>query len=1828
MSEYLSTATTVVNATAQEGELEPIAVIGMACRVPGASNLQEFWANLRDGVESIRFFTSEEALAAGASPRAVADPQHVAAAPVLDNIEDFDAALFGMTKREAEILDPQHRVLLECAAAALDHAGYDPAQYPGEIGMYGGVGSGEYQWYHLLADKDLVARVGHMAIALANNTDYASTLVSYRLNLRGPSLSVSTACSTGLVAIHLACEAVRNGECDMALAGAASVELTQLHGYVYQEGSILSPDGHCRAFDADAKGTLWGSGGGVVLLKRLSDALADGDTVHAVILGSAINNDGSDKVGFSAPSVSGQAQVIRQAMGVAGVESGSIGYVEAHGTGTTVGDPIEIRALAMAFSDPVDSGGDCRIGTVKPNIGHLAAAAGVVGLIKTVLSLEHETVPPTLHFTRPNPTIDFENTPFRVVAAAEQWRRNTIARRAGVSSFGMGGTNAHAIVQEAPAVEYEKASGDPQVILLSAQTQRALEVMSAELAAELAANPDLVLDDVAHTLQVGRRQLAHRRALVAGDRMGAADVLRGSAPRRLMVGKAAQDPPVVFMFPGQGTQYVGMAGELYEREPIVRDIIDSGAELLRPTLGLDIRDLLFADDENAEAAGKLLQETRFTQPALFLVEYALARLWMSWGVRPRAMLGHSLGEYVAACLAGVFDFADGLRIVAARASAMQSQPGGAMLAVQLDQESLELAGTGLDLAAINAPSSCVVSGPTAAIDSYERALTEIGVPVTRLRTSHAFHSELMKPACAPLVAVLEQVDLNVPGLPVMSNLTGSWLTDEQAVDPAYWAEHLCSPVLFGPGLQAVLADTSSVLLEVGPGHALSGLARTQMPANTLDPVSTMSGRSAGELDSWLTAAARLWTLGVGVDWSMAHSAPRRRVPLPGHPLERQRFWIDSDAPVAGAGPQTVATNVEGQQSIDDWFWLPMWTETPRRGPGSDSAAPAGPWLVLRDPAGHVDAVIDLLRGRGDRVVTVDAGHAFSGDADHFTVRPDAPEDFEQLLDATVPPSAVLHAWALGANDRSEPGVPADDAARQVSLAFSSLVWLAQALAGRGMPEALTLAVLTCGTQDVTGDDLRNPLSALVAGPVKVLPLEFPGLVARHIDVDVPTRAGAALLAEFGRADQVETVAYRNGRRWVPGVGPVALPAGDIERTALRTRGTYVITGGLGGVGMSVAIDLAHRAKARLVLVGRSEIPPRIDWAELIRAGGSLARQLGGLLEIERVGGEILVIAADVTDPAEALRVKRLSEERFGAVHGIIHAAGIAGGTMVEAHSPGAAAAVLGPKVFGALAIAEAFRNVELDFLALFSSVTAVAGGLGQIDYCAANAFLDAMAHSTDRYPWPMVSVNWGAWLEVGMAANSNAPAAFRQAELGIHRVPAAHPLLDARETRDGSSELVHTVELSAGTHWVIDEHRIGGTPALPGTAYLEMVRAAFASDKPADLPVELRDVVFLAPLAVPAGTTQLVRVVIEDAKLGGAWRVESVAGQKAVEHARGTVHPLTSAPRAVVDLQAVADRCPRVLAPESSAESASGLLTFGPRWNNLAEVRIGTGEELARLDACAEVEVELPAYGLHPALLDEATSFGAYAGATGSYLPLGYGRVVLHSALPARLYSHLRHRRGGSTELLASDISLLDERGAVVAEISDFLLRRVDVDEMRDLDLDPAGEAKPARSPDTRAAGSLDEKRGGGEVGIPPSAGAEAFLRVLGADLGPQVMVTALHLPTLIHLVQQNDRKHLLDAIGDNVLSGDVDLLRADYLAPGTGTERALVPLWEQTIGATGIGVDHDFFDLGGNSLVAAQLIARVRTTMGIKLPMRVLFESPTIAGMAAMIDASIEAVS
>jgi acyl transferase domain-containing protein len=1144
-----------------------IAIVGMSGRYPGAANLAELWANLRDGVEPITRFSDEELAETGLDASLLENPELIREGFVLGDIDLFDAAFFGYTPREAELIDPQQRIFLECAWEALEAAGCDPGRYPGPIGVFAGSGMSSYLVENLLPNRDIVRQVGGLQLTLANDKDYVATRAAYKMNLRGPAVCVQTACSTSLVAVHLACQSLLAGDCDVALAGGVSIRTRQKYGYVHQDGGIASRDGHCRPFDADASGTAGGNGVGIVVLKRLADALESGDRIEAVILGSAMNNDGSGKIGFTAPSVEGQAQAIEAAQRMAGVEPDDITYIEAHGTGTPLGDPMEIRALTRVFRARTHRKQFCGIGSIKSNFGHTDVAAGVAGLIKAVLALENRALPPSLHFERPNPEIDFESSPFYVNATLRDWTSEGAPRRAGVSSFGLGGTNVHVVLEEAPEPPAPAPARPWQVLTLSAQTEGALEEATRNLVEHLEAHPELELADVAYTLHVGRASFRTRRTVACRDVADAVAALGPPDPKR--VWDAAQEfgeREVVFMFPGQGTQHVDMARGLYASEPVFREIVDECCGDLEADLGLDLRAVMHPESGDPEDCAERLRHTALAQPALFVVEYALARLWMSWGVVPSACIGHSIGEYVAACVSGVLSRRDALSLVAARGRLMGQTPPGAMLAIPRPENEVKaMLGDGMDLAAVNAPSLCVVSGTGAAMDRLQSELGERGIACQRLHTSHAFHSHLMDPVVERFASLVAGVPLSEPDRPFVSNVTGGWIDAATATDPSYWARHLREPVRFTDGLAALLEDPDRVLLEVGPGRTLASLAK-QHPLCGPDRATASSMRHPTEPredgQCLLDALGRLWAAGVRIDWEGFHATERRRrVPLPTYPFDRQRYWID---PPSGhrLGSGGGRTQPQRSRNAEDWLYVPSWKRSAMHTQREASPRLDEParWLVFADGCGLADGLVERLERRGHEVWIARPGAAFQrlGERE-FALAAADPEHYASLLEALGRlPDSIVHAWGV---DSAE-GV---DGETLLDRCFFSPLFLAQAVGPRGTSEALDLAIVTSGIHEVTGTELPSPEKATALGPVGAISREYPAIRCRSVDVELERgAAGAAvepLLAELALATGDRVVAYRGGHRWVRSVEPLRLELPEEEGGRLRQGGVYLVTGG-------------------------------------------------------------------------------------------------------------------------------------------------------------------------------------------------------------------------------------------------------------------------------------------------------------------------------------------------------------------------------------------------------------------------------------------------------------------------------------------------------------------------------------------------------------------------------------------------------------------------------------------------------------------------------------------
>jgi acyl transferase domain-containing protein len=1358
-----------------ESVSEDIAIIGMSGRFPGAANLDEFWRNLAAGTESISTFTDEELAAAGLDVAALRkDPSQVAARGIVRDAEWFDAPFFGMSAKQAEVTDPQQRLFLEASWEVLENAGYDPARVDGPVGVYAGMGDATYYLNNLHARPELVDLVGERVINLGNEKDYLATWVAYKLNLKGPAISLNTACSTSLVAVGQACQSLLHFQCDLALAGGVWISFPQRRIVRFQEGGVFSPDGHCRTFDARAQGTVSSDGLGVVLLKRLAEAIDDGDRVLAVIKGFGLNNDGAAKVGFTAPSVDGQAEAVATALAGSGFDPATVSYVECHGTATPIGDPIEIAGLTQAFRLGTAEKNFCAVGSVKTNIGHTGAAAGAAGLIKTVLALQHRLLPASLHFSQPNPKIDFADSPFFVNSTLRKWEDVPLPRRAGVSSFGLGGTNAHVVLEEAPASEPSGPSRSWQLLLLSAKTAPALDAARTNLLAHLQAHPALNLADAAFTLQEGRQVFQHRQMLVCRDRDDAIGALGTRDSKRVITHRGETDSPaVVFMFPGQGAQSVHMGAELYRTEAVFKKEIDRCSEIVLPRLGLDLRHILYPAAGKEREAEELLAQTRITQPALFAVEYALATLWMSWGVKPAAFIGHSLGEYVAACLSGVFTLEDALELVVRRAGLMQEMPRGAMLAVSMpEDELLKILPAALSLAAVNGPTQCVVSGAPPEMEAFRATLANAGKAGTALPVSHAFHSGMMDPVLQPFAECVQNVKRAAPKIPFLSNLTGTWISDADAADPGYWVNHLRRTVRFGDGIKELSKNVDSVLLEVGPGTTLGSLARLRsgpIPGPAIVSSLGHAREQRPDISCLLAALGQLWLHGVKVDWRGFHAHERRqRIPLPTYPFQRERYWIEAP------GRLQTGTSPGGplQRNPDpaDWFYVPSWKQSElSTAPREKSAARQKfAWLIFLDDGGLGENLAGALSTRNESVTRVRIGAGYRKiDEATYAINPERPEDYAALISDLGAlhrlPQKIVHCWSV--SDSPESAERWSRLERRQNLGLHSLLFLARAWGELKAPGELAIEIVSDNLHLVTGEEAVQPEKATVLGAAKIIPLEYPQINCRSIDIVTPPpdsrrerQLVEQLLREFSSEPADPILAYRGGFRWVERYDRMRLepPAGLASR--LKMNGVYLITGGLGGIGLALAEFLARRVQAKLILVGRSALPPRDQWPDWLTNHDDqdeTSCRIKKIQSMEQAGAEVLVLAADAADEHRMREVLALAKSRFGAVNGVIHAAGcVDDAGVIQRRTKKATDEILAAKVKGTLVLDELFAGSGLDFLVLCSTRSTVVpgGSFGQAGYIAANEFLDAFAaYQRSRDDGYTVTINWDPWREVGMA---------------------------------------------------------------------------------------------------------------------------------------------------------------------------------------------------------------------------------------------------------------------------------------------------------------------------------------------------------------------------------------------------------------------------------------------------------------------------------------------
>lgn len=1821
-----------------------IAIIGMAGRFPRAKNPDEFWRNIRDGVECISRFTDEALRAEGVDEATLRNPNYVRAGGVLEDMEMFDGAFFGLGPRDSSIMDPQHRHFIETCWEALENAGYDPARFDGSIGVYGGSGMNAYMPLNLMTNPDIMNSIGFFLVRhTGNDKDFMTTRVSYLLNLKGPSVNIQTACSTSLVAMHIAAQSLLNQECDMALAGGVTIELPHRRGYMYHSGEILSPDGHCRAFDDNSQGTVFGSGVGVVVLKRLEDAINDGDTIHAVIRGSAINNDGSGKISYLAPSVDGQAAAIAEALAIADIPADTITYVETHGTGTYIGDPIEVTALTQAFRASTKKKSYCGIGSVKTNIGHLDTAAGVASVIKTVQALKHKQLPPSLNFEKPNKMIDFENSPFYVNAELRDWTVKGFPRRAGVSSLGVGGTNAHIILEEAPILEPSSESRRWQLLMLSAKTLTALDKNTKNLAEHLKKHPEQNLADVAYTLQVGRSQMNQRRILAAQSAEDAISAIESNDRKRIFSQSAPENPPpVVFMFPGGGAQYPNMGRDLYDEEPVYREMVDECLKLLQNQLDFDLKRLMFpADNETEQAAFQLEKEMAASLPAIFITEYALAKLWISWGIEPETMIGHSLGEYTAACLSGVMSLRDALSMVVVRAKLMDTLPEGGMLSIPLSEDEVRpLLPDNVSIGVINTPASCAVSGTAEAIDNLEKSLNERGIEYRRLKLSVAAHSPVLDPILEEFGRHVAKIKLQIPIKPYITNLTGTWVKPEDVVKPEYWVRHLRQTVRFADGIAELMTDPTRVLLEVGPGNALSSLARQHpnKPANAVILSSLRHPRETGpDMQFMLTTLGRLWACGCNPDWTTFYERERRfRVPLPTYAFDHQRFWIEPGRQIYNTATESARASLSKISNISDWFYRPVWkqTEQPER---SENPAQESGWIVFVDECGLGTKIADQLEEVGQDVIIVRPGYQFMQLGDNaFAIDPRSRQDYTELIRHLLQnggmPRNIAHFWSVTLDKPVDSRLALFEEC--LNGGFYSLLFLAQAFADEAVTDPIRIWVVSNGMQQVNGEDLLYPEKAPLLGPVKVIPQEFPNIIIQSIDVTLFGTSKIGLVSDCSSlGEQIfnelfvqpmnAIIAYRDGQRWVQDYERAALEKPKNYRNRLRERGVYLITGGLGGIGLIHAEYLARTVQAKLVLIGRTGLPPREKWDDWLDSHPShdkISRQIRKVQNLENLGAEVIVAAADVSNRIQLHEVIEQTYQRFRTIHGVIHAAGVLDDGLIQLKTLEQIENVFASKVRGVLLLDDLLKDRKLDFFVLFSSTSTAVASAGQVDYTGANAFLNAFADSKSTQSGSYtVAINWGLWSEVGMAVAAAVQAGFASQDEDTSGEPMKHPLL-GNIIIDTPDKLVYSAEYRVDERWILDQHRLrNGQALIPGTGYLEIARAALEKDVPQGV-TEIRDLSFKIALEVNDDETHRVRITLD--KSGGSYNFtvtsKAPGEMEWQEHVSGKVGYVNAVPQNH-NIEALRQRMRGksvTFGPKEQFTRQENHLLFGPRWKVLRQIHFGDGEALAYLELPAEFADDLHQYALHPALMDLATGYALpliedYEAINDLFVPFSYKSVHTYAPLTAKIYSHARLIDANS-EFVVFDVTIMDESGMVLVEVNGFKMRRIDPAKLTN----QRTETKDARR--TANNGKSNLLQLALTDGILPDEGAEVFSRVMANGIHSQIIASSLDLRLLLETF--NARPETIRGGSSGPKFSRPENMQSDYAAPRNEIEKKIAAIWQEILGIETVGIHDDFFELGGESLMGVRLFTQIRKAFGVNLPLDSLFQAPTVAQISEII--------
>lgn len=1802
---------------------QKIAIIGMSCRLPGANNISEFWKNLENGVESISTFTDEELRAAGISEELINSPNYIKRKGIIGGAEYFDASFFNITPRDAEIMDPQHRIFLECAWHALEDGGYDPDNTSQKIGVFGGSGTN----WHLSSvynNEAVKSYASGTSMVTANDKDYLATRVSYMLNLTGPSLTMQSACSTSMSAIVMGVGSLLSQQCDMVLAGGSTIELPEKKGYLYQEGGLESSDGHCRAFDEKADGTVFSRGAGVVLLKRYVDAVRDGDHIHGVILGGAINNDGKDKIGFTAPSLEGQVNVAIEALELSGIEPSDLTYVEAHGTATNLGDPIEVSSLKEVFETYTDKKQFCALGSVKTNIGHTDSASGVAGLIKVLLAMKNKKYPAHIHFSNPNPKINLNEGPFFICPETTDWNtENNIPRRALVNSFGVGGTNACVVIEEGPSEETARDEKE-KLIMLSARSEQALLEAKENLNKYILENNSINSSDLAYTLQIGRKKFEHREVVS----FKTLEELSGKLNKEGFSNKGVcteDEKPIIFMFPGQGNQYLNMGLDLYNSNATYRQTFDYCCDHLKLKLNLELRDYIFAV-EGSEKAKMALEQTWITQPAIFVVSYAMAKTIMEKGVMPEAMIGHSVGEYVAACLSGVITLEDALVLVAKRGELVQKLPGGSMLAVLENEDKiLPFLTKGVEVAAVNNPNLIVLAGPDEHISQLQKKLDNAGYFHKKLDTSHAFHSAMMEPCLPEFEKCFENVELSTPNIPIISTVTGKFLQPEEATNPSYWVKHVRKSVRFTDAVKLALDMNPTLFLEVGPGQSLESSVKRHITKDILHETTRTMRSDKEKINDCVfaeEAIGNVWIYGGKIDWGKYYNGKKRiKLSLPVYPYQRKAYSIDFS--FSNLSAQSEKKNVRNN-SVEDWYKIPSWKRTANR-ETIEANSENGTWLIFKDDYQLGEQAQKLLKQKGHKVILVAPGDKYKKTSSYeYSVNYFEKEHFEQLIDnikedeISINNVLYLRNYKEGKSQLSESNFNLIE-----HEAFFSILYLTQAMYSSNVLKEIRLGVVANGAFEILGDEELSPEKALGVGTCRVLIKEFPKTRAKFIDVDsVAThkKAGLALnIINETVNDSYETVvAYRNNYRWIEQFDDVKIPLS--ENKSYKENGIYLITGGLGGIGLLTANTIAENVNASFVLTYSSPIPERGEWPEWLsnNPGDSFLREkIEGVLAIEEKGSKVYLYQVDVSDFVAMKAMKQDVEQKVGKINGIVHSAGSVGGGVIPLKEIESVRPVFNSKFRGAIVLDQMFDTQELDFMLLYSSITSILGEATRLDYCSANAFLDAFAHYRNaKHTTNTTSVNWAGWDSIGMAVRWGKFKGEKSTKTKLrHSKDMLKPLYkeDLRQ--------VYEVNFNPEDDWIINSHFIIGQPTVVGTSFIELVHQ-YAKEQFSGRTVEMKNLYFMSPLMYENWRPKRVRFFVDlsNGKTRFSFRTQPIDKDPDADiwqdHFIGEIVE-TDLEQNSLDLELIKQKIGEKTEESATSrlvlyENGEALIDLGERWDIKNYIHVGDNEWLAKLSLREDFNADIDYFDYHPAIMDKATSYALRFLSEAPFLPFSYKSIIAYKKLPATSYAYAKVDKEKLTpDTISIDITMLSADGEILMEIKQYTMKLVNELSSK------ATTKEPSKNTKKVFAKEIDY--------INPEEGKVVIDQLLGSTPKPQIIVYPCDFNILLEDVLPNtkkDEENKEENTKKNYYARPS--LNTEYEEPETEIEKTITGIWQDILGIDKIGRNDTFAELGGNSLLAIQTIANIVDVLEVELTAQVFYDNPTVKGLAEAVISSI----